>query len=286
MMTGRSNFVIKYTPESKIRHPDRLLKEMWKDLLGSRELAWRLMSRDISAQYRQTLLGYFWAVFPPLVTSAIFILLQSSRVVDIEDTGFPYPVYVFVGTVFWQLFVDALNAPLKVVTESKSILAKINIPKESLILSGIGQVLFSFGIKLTVLVAVVAYFQVPVKWTVVFLPLPILSLLLFGTMIGILIVPVGLLYKDIQSALLIATSGLVFVTPVAYPPTMEGLLGKIMRLNPVTPLLSGAKDLVFAGIPENTTSFFLVFSITLVFLFLGWIIYRLALPIIVERIGA
>jgi lipopolysaccharide transport system permease protein len=105
-------------------------------------------------------------------------------------------------------------------------------------------------------------------------------------MIGILIMPVGLLYKDIQSALLIATSGLVFVTPVAYPPTMEGLLGKIMRLNPVTPLLSGAKDLVFTGIPENTTSFFLVFSITLVFLFLGWFIYRLALPIIVERIGA
>lgn len=278
--------MIKYTPESKIRHPGLLLREMWADLLASRELAWRLMLRDISAQYRQTLLGYFWAVFPPLVTSAIFILLQSSRIVDIEDTGIPYPVYVFVGTVFWQLFVDALNAPLRVVTESKSILAKINIPKESLILSGIGQVLFSFGIKLALLVAVLAYFHLPVKWTVVLLPLPILSLLFLGTMMGILIVPVGLLYKDVQSALLIATSGLVFVAPVAYPPTIGGLLGTLVRLNPVTPPLSGARDLIFSGIPENTTPFFLLLFITLALLFLGWIIYRLALPIIVERIGA
>jgi lipopolysaccharide transport system permease protein len=262
-----------------------MLKDMWRSLKASRGLAWRLMIRDISALYRQTALGYFWAIFPPLVTSLVLILLKSSSMINVE-VGVPYPLYVMMGTVFFQLFVDALNAPLKVATESKAILTKISLPGEALILSGMGQVLFSFGIKLVLLTATFIYFQIPVPWTALLLPIPLTGLLFMGTMLGVLLIPVGLLYKDIQSALLVATSGLVFLTPVAYPPTTPGILGKIMNLNPITPLLMGAKNLVTTGIPENLNPFFIVFALTLVMLFIGWIIYRLALPIIIERIGA
>ncbi|MCP5045638.1 MAG: ABC transporter permease [bacterium] len=275
-----------YTPESKIRHPLLFIKEMWSSLKASRGLAWRLMVRDISALYRQTALGYFWAVFPPLVTSLVLILMKSSAVMDVKDLGVPYPLYVMMGTVFYQLFVDALNAPLKVATESKAILTKINLPGEALILSGMGQVLFSFAIKLVLLTAVFLYFQPKISWSILLLPIPLAGLLLMGTMLGVLLMPIGLLYKDIQSALLIATSGLLFLTPVAYPPTTGGILGKIMALNPITPLLVGAKELVTTGIPQHLTPFYFVFGLTFVFLFIGWAIYRLSLPIIIERIGA
>ncbi|MCP4157973.1 MAG: ABC transporter permease [bacterium] len=278
--------ITKYTPESRIRHPITLVKEMWRDLKSSRELAFRLIIRDISALYRQTILGYFWAVFPPLVTSMVLILLKSSSVTDIKGVDIPYTVYVFMGTVFYQLFVDAMNAPLKIVTEAKAILTKINLPREALILSGIGQVLFSFAIKVVLLVAVFIYYQTPVAWTLALVPIPLLGLLLMGTMIGILLIPLGLLYKDIQSTLLIATSGLVFLTPVAYPPNTEGILGKIMALNPITPMLMAAKEMVTQGIPANLIPFFVVFGVTLILLFIGWVIYRLALPILIERIGA
>lgn len=205
---------------------------------------------------------------------------------DVKGIGIPYPAYVMMGTVFYQLFVDALNAPLKVVTESKAILTKINLPREAFVLSGMGQVLFSFGIKVILLIGTFIYFNVHISWTTVLVPIPLLGLLLLGTMFGVLLIPVGLLYKDIQSALLIATSGLVFLTPVAYPPTTPGTLGKIINLNPITPLLMGAKDAVVRGIPENLGPFFIVFGLTVMLLFIGWVIYRLALPIIIERIGA
>lgn len=278
----------RYTPESRIRHPISLFKEMWHDLKASRELAWRLLIRDISAQYRQTALGYFWAIFPPLVSSMVFILLRSSTMINPQKSGIniPYPAYVMMGTTFFYLFVDALNAPLKVITESKAILTKINLPREALILCGMGDALFSFTIKCIMLVGIMIYYSVPISWTVVFLPIPLLGLLLMGTMIGVLLIPLGLLYKDVQSALLIATSGLIFLTPVAYPPNTTGTLGLIMRSNPITPLLMGAKDLVIRGIPGDLSTFLIVFSLTLGFLFIGWIIYRLALPIIIERIGA
>ncbi|UCC39602.1 MAG: ABC transporter permease [Candidatus Aminicenantes bacterium] len=282
----QSSSVLCYSPESRIRHPLKLFREMWRDLLDSRELAWRLIVRDISAQYRQTFLGYFWAIFPPLVICMVFILLNASRVIQIEDIDIPYAAYVFIGTVFWQVFVDALNVPLKVVKESKAILTKVNFPRESLILSGIGQVLFSFGIKCILLIGVLLLFRIPVKWTIVFIPLPLIGLLLLGTMLGIFLLPLGLLYKDVQSALLIATSGLVFVTPVAYPSTMGGTIGKIMQVNPVTPLLEGIKHLILRGVPADLSSIFLIFLLTIFFLFLGWVLYRLALPIVIERIGA
>jgi homopolymeric O-antigen transport system permease protein len=278
--------VTRYTPESQLRHPLLFLRQMWSDLKASRGLAWRLMIRDISAMYRQTALGYFWAVFPPLVTSLVFILLKGSAVMDVAASEVPYPVYVFTGMIFWQLFVDALNAPLKVATESKAILSKINFPRESFILSGIGQVLFSFSIKVVLLAAVLILYQVPVRWTMVFLPVPLLGLLLLGTMIGILLMPVGLLFKDVQSALLIATSALVFITPVGYSPDISGLMGTLIRLNPVTPALMTAKELIFEGFPINLNPFLVVFGFTLLLLFIGWVIYRLAIPIIIERIGA
>ncbi|MCK4944376.1 MAG: ABC transporter permease, partial [Candidatus Aminicenantes bacterium] len=62
-----------YTPASQLAHPMRLVKTMWSDLMASRGLAWRLLIRDISAQYRQTILGYLWAFIPPIFTTLIFV---------------------------------------------------------------------------------------------------------------------------------------------------------------------------------------------------------------------
>ena len=128
-----------YTPDSELLSFGKLLRSMWSDLLASRELAWRLMVRNISAQYRQSLLGYTWAILPPVVTTAIWVFLNSQKVFNVGDAGMPYPVFVLTGTVLWQTFTDALNSPLKVVTESKAMLAKINFPREALILTCLGS---------------------------------------------------------------------------------------------------------------------------------------------------
>src|SRR5438094_9814928 len=93
-----------YTPDPQLRTPARLVREMIRDLSASRELAWRLCARNISTQYRQTALGYVWAVAPPLMTSFLFILLNSANLLRAGETGVPYPVYVILGTVSFSLF--------------------------------------------------------------------------------------------------------------------------------------------------------------------------------------
>jgi lipopolysaccharide transport system permease protein len=101
-----------YTPDSLLTNPLKLVREMFRDLVSSRELAWRLTVRDLSAQYRQTFLGFLWAIILPLANTLVWIFLSRSGVVNVSETALPYPVYVFTGTMLWAILMDALNAPL------------------------------------------------------------------------------------------------------------------------------------------------------------------------------
>lgn len=274
-----------YTADAQLRRPLAMLRDMMRDLRASRELAWRLFVREMSTQYRQTALGYFWAVLPPLVTGLIFILLNAANILRVRDTGVPYPVFVIMGTVFFGLFAEAVNAPLRTITGAQSILVKINFPREALLVAGMGQVILSFAIKLVPLAGAMIIFGVPPKITVLLLPVPLAGLLLIGTMVGVLLVPVGMLFRDIGYGLTFGTTGLFYLTPVAFPPPAQGMLSKIVAYNPLTPLMMSARELVVTGTTAYTVSMLLVILATVFLLFCGWVLFRLALPIIVERFG-
>jgi len=278
--------IVVYSSESPLKKPSIFFQKMFRDLRASGNLAKRLTIRDVSAQYRQTALGYCWAVLPPLVMSLTFIILNRANVIHVSALSIPYPIFLLTGTIFWQLFVDALNAPLRVLTANKQLLSKINFPKEALILSAIGQILFSFGIKVILLVGALILFQVPVKGTAPFILLPLIGLLAIGILCGIFLVPIGMLYQDIQQGLIIVTSALIFFTPVLFPQPEGGILKKIMELNPLSPFLLSCRSILYSGTFEHILESAAVLVVTMVLLFLGWIIYRISLPILIERMDA
>lgn len=275
-----------YTSESKIRYPRRLLGEMWHDLRASRELAWQLIGRDISAQYRQSLLGLFWAFLPPIFTAGLFVILNRQEMFRVGETDLPYPAFVLVGTVLWQVFVDSVNAPLKSVTAAKPMLAKIKFPYEALVLSAIGQVLFNLGIKVVILIVAFITFKIPITWGLTLSPFAVLMLILLGILVGLLLTPIGVLYTDISSGLALMTNLWFFATPVVYPPPQSFPFSLLSTLNPVSPLLTGARDLATKGALDNAGAFVIVSLLTLLGLAFAWIVYRLALPILIERMSA
>ena len=126
---------IVYTPESQLRHPLQLFTQMWRDLLACRELAWQLLIRNISAQYRQSFLGILWAVLPPIVTAIGFTFANNAKIVNIGATDIPYPAYVMFSMALWQTFTEAINGPIQAVTSAKQMLSRINFPREALILA-------------------------------------------------------------------------------------------------------------------------------------------------------
>jgi lipopolysaccharide transport system permease protein len=275
-----------YTPDSQLRDLKRLFRNMWQDLLASRELAWRLFVRNISARFRQSILGYLWAFLPPIITTITFVFLKSQNILDVGDTVIPYPVYVMIGTLLWQGFVDALNSPLLLVNSSKTLLAKINFPRESLLLTGLYEVLFNFIIRLILLIFVFIWFHIQIPITALLAPFGIIALMALGLMIGILLTPLGFLFQDISRGTAVLVSFWFFVTPVIYPPPTTWPASLISQINPVSPLLITTRELMTTGRIILPGASILVAGATLFLMFGGWIIYRVAMRHLIERIGA
>ena len=274
-----------YTPESPLRDPRRLVRDMMRDLAASRELAWRLFIRDVSAQYRQSILGYLWVFIPPLFASMPFVYLNAQGVIQVGETPIPYAAFAIISMIIWQVFADSLNAPLRAVSAARSILTRINLPREAILLSALAQVCFGFLVRLLLLVGVMAWFHhVPPAMALLF-PVGILSLILFGFVIGILITPLGLLYGDVQQTLPIITTFLMFLTPVLYPVPQSGIAATVADINPLTPLIVATRDWLTIGTTSYVSGFILVTSLALAFLLLGWVVFRVAMPHLIARSG-
>ena len=275
-----------YSPESRLRHPRIMLWEMWRDLLASRELAWRLLVRDISAKYRQSFLGIFWAMIPAVVTAAGFTLAKNNGIVNIGTTDLPYPAYVMFSMTLWQTFIEALNAPIQGLTAGKAMLAKINFPREALILSKLGEVFFNFGTKLILIILLFIWFKMPVSTSAILAPVALIHLVALGTFIGLMLAPIGTLYQDISRAIALLTSFWLFLTPVVYPVPSDGVFGTIVKFNPVTPLLVTTRELATTGTISDPIGFWIASGISLIGLFVAWIVYRISIPYVVERISS
>lgn len=275
-----------YTPDSSLTRPAKMMRDMFRDLLAARELSWRLAVRDLSAQYRQAFFGFAWALILPLANTAAWIFLSSSGVVSVGETSLHYPLYVFVGTMLWAIFMDAVNAPLQGVTASKMMLAKINFPREAIVISGVYQTLFNAAIKIGLLLMVLLLAGINPGWGLLLFPFGLLSLMLAGTFIGLLITPVGVLYTDVGKAVPLLMQFLMYLTPVVFAMPREGVAATLFAVNPLTPLIMTARDWLTGGSPEFIGYFLAVNAVATLLLLAVWIVYRLAMPILIERMSA
>lgn len=283
---GGTSPEVVYTPESKLRHPLILLREMRRDLSASRELAWRLMVRDIRAQYRQSFLGIAWAFMPPIVLATGFTLAGNAKVINISATDLPYPAYVMFSVMLWQTFVEALNGPVQAVSNAKQMLTRINFPREAVVLAKVGEVFFNFLIKLILIVAVFLWYDMPVTRTALLAPLALCLLIAFGTFIGLLLAPIGALYQDVSNGLTVLTGLWLFLTPVVFPVPRTGTFASIVRANPVTPLLVTTRELATTGVVSDPDRFFAVSAVAVVGVLVTWVVFRLAMPFVIERVSS
>ncbi len=275
-----------YSPDSSLHNPLLMLRDMFRDLLAGRELAWRLAVRDINAQYRQSILGILWAFVGPVTSTATWLFLSGAGIINVGKTELPYPIYVLTGTMIWSIFTEALNAPLNQTRSASGMLAKLNFPREAVIISGIYQILFNAAIKVVLLLVSLLVVGINPGWGLLLFPLGILSLLLVGTSLGLLITPVGMLYSDVGRAVAVLLQFLMYVSPVIFPLPKSGWALTLFKLNPLTPLIATTRDWLTGFPPADLGTFLAVNGVALLLLLIAWLAYRLSMPIIIERMSA
>lgn len=274
-----------YTSEPSLKRPLDVLRSMFEDLVASREIAWRLAARDIRAQYRQAALGVLWAFLLPLANAAVWMALSGSGVVRMGDVGMPYGMYVLAGTMCWAIFAEAVAAPLQQTNAARAMLAKLNFPRESLILSGVYQAAFNAAVKMPVLALALLVFGVPLDGHILLFPLGVVSLIVAGTAVGVLVTPLGMLYADVGRVVPLLMQIVMYCAPVVYP-MPKGELGRLLELNPVTPLLVTTRAWLTGADVAGVGAFAWVNAGVVVLSFFVWVAYRVAMPILIERMSA
>lgn len=259
--------------------------EMVSDLIRSRSLTWRLFVRDFSAKYRQSLLGYTWAILPPLATVILFLILKRAGSVNIGDTNIPYPAYVLFGMLIWGIFSGGIIASSNSLMQSGNLIAKINFPREVLIFSAFGNVLFTFLIQSVLVVGVFFWYGVVIQWTIIFLPLLLFFYILFVIGIGFVLSLLQAVFHDVGNFLGMVMGLLMLTAPVVYPPPQSWPFSLANDFNPLSVFIIAARDLTTGGGLTNPWGVIWVCLLGLVFFFGGWRIFRICMTIAAERLG-
>ena len=273
-----------YRPHQQVGWGLSIWREMAMELLRSRELIWRLFLRDFTARYKQSVLGILWALIMPLAMVGTFVLLNRSGVLNIGELDIPYPAYALLGLTVWQIFAGGLSACSNSIVAGGSMVVKINFPKETLVIAALGQAVVETLVRLGLLVLVFALYRLVPHWTTVFFPLVLFPLLLLTLGLGLLLSLLNVLVRDIANIVTLATTFLLFLTPVLYPVGKEGVLAIVTAYNPLAALVTGARDVVVTGYLTEPLQYAWASGLSLVLFLVSWRLFHMVEPRMAERV--
>ncbi len=262
------------------------LSAIFTDVINSNFIAKQLAKRDLKATYRQSLLGFFWAFMPIVMQSVVWIFISDSGIAQFQETAIPRPAFIIIGTTLWTVLLESINGPINSINSSKSIISKINFPKEALLLSGIYKLLFNAMLKMILIVFILFFFKLSPGITLVYFPLYLFIFILLGTAVGVLLAPIGLLYTDIGRAIPIVMQFLMYMTPVVFVAPTNGTFSKIFEYNPLSPLINSARNSLVGLSLDDPQILLYIIPISTIVLLLGLVVLRNSLPIIIEKISS
>jgi lipopolysaccharide transport system permease protein len=229
-----------------IAPPKRWPSVNWKELWRYRDLFLVLAWRDIAVRYKQTALGVAWAIFQPFVTMVVFTFIFNRMASITSGDGTPYPVFLYVGLLFWQYYSATLSNASNSMISNASLIQKVYFPRLIVPATAATTGLIDLAISGAILVAVMIYYGVtPHLIGVLILPILLGSAILSALGMGLLLASLNIKYRDVRFALPFFIQIMMYVTPVIYPvkmldshPVAQGLM---LWLNPISGVITNAR---------------------------------------------
>jgi len=263
----------------------RITRLMWNELRAAKGLVWRLFIRDFTAKYRQSLLGVLWALLTPLITVGMFVGMNRSGLLTIQDTGIPYPIYAIIGLTIWNLFTVGLVACSSSLVNAGAMVIKINFPKAALVLAASGQGIVELLIRLFLIMFAFLYYGRLPSFPGLFIGfICLIPVYLIMTGLGfILSLATGVL-RDIPNILNLALTAFMLLTPILYPINGNNLLADANVWNPFNYLINVPRDFIVKGHTSFLVEFLCASIFSVVVFYLGWKLFYLAQTKIAERL--
>jgi lipopolysaccharide transport system permease protein len=201
--------------ETLIQHRAGWVAVDWRELVLYHELLFFLIWRDISARYKQTILGGLWAVLQPLIMMAIFTFVFGGMVN--HPNGLPYPVFVFAGLIPWTLFSQGFAQSALSLANQQQLLTKVYFPRLFVPTAAAAIFIVDLLISLGIYAIILTYYGVVPAWTVIFVPLLIVLTYISTLSLGLIISALTVFYRDFRHLVPFMVQILLYVSPVIYP---------------------------------------------------------------------
>ncbi|SDA46797.1 MULTISPECIES: ABC transporter permease [unclassified Janthinobacterium] len=230
--------------------PAALVSSLWRN----RRLIWQLTKRDVVGRYQGSAMGLAWSFFNPvlllLVYTFVFSEIFKSRWggMNGSESKTQFALLLFVGMIVLNLFSEVLNRAPGLILSNVNYVKKVVFPIEIMPIVTMGATLFHGLVSICVLLAAFALFNGYLPWTIVFLPVVLLPLVVLTTGLAWILASLGVFLRDVGQTIIILTTLMMFLAPVFYPVTAvpEAFRGYIMA-NPLTFIIEQARDVLIWG---------------------------------------
>jgi len=238
-MTDSEEVQIPISPTLTICPPRKWVPVDLHELWNYRELLISFTMRDIKIRYKQTALGFAWAIIQPLFMMVIFTVIFGGFA-QIPSDGVPYPLFSFAALLPWMLFSEGLTRSTTSMVINSNIMTKVYFPRLIMPISGILSPLVDFLVSMVILIIMMAYYGFVPTLNVVFLPLFIILALATSLGVGLWLSALNVRYRDFQYTVPFLIQIWMYASPVVYPASMiPESIRYLYGLNPMVGVIEG-----------------------------------------------
>ncbi len=226
-----------------------------KRIVDKRALIATFAKRDLSIQFAQTFLGLFWSILQPLTNLLIFTYFFT-EVFVIDTRGVPYPLIAITGIATWNLFSYLLGHGGMSLVHNQEIIKKIYFPKIILPLSKVLTGLVEFLVSMGILVFLLFYYNMTPNWTIVFLPLLLILVVIVGLSFGLWMNLLTIRFRDFHQIIPFLLMIGMWISPVFYPSHMiPQKIQFLLNYNPVAGIIRTFRWMIIGGEAPSLTYF-------------------------------
>lgn len=229
------------------------------EIIAYKDLIYFMILRNITVQYKQSVLGFAWAIINPVFSMLVFSIVFG-RLAALPSDDIPYPIFSYLALIPWTYFSGALNASSTSLVTNMNIFTKVYFPRLIIPIVSVFSKLAEFFISFLVLGILMVYYKFIPGVEVIILPLLMLIMILSVTGIGTLLAALAIQYRDVKFGITFMTPLLMYVAPVVFPAKLviekvsyEAYL--VYGLYPMTGVIEGFRA---AFIPTKTIPWDLV----------------------------
>lgn len=267
------------------------MPEMFVELVRYRGLLAMLAWRDIRVRYKQSLLGFSWALLMPLIqTLVLWAIFKFGNVISVQKgagadayRGIPYFLFVLSGVIPWTLFNATLAASVESLTRNSRLVTKIYFPREVFPLATVGGAVVDFSVSLLIVIPTYIYFAytdhfVHPSWMLAGLPLVLLVQLMLVSGLSLILSMANLFFRDVKYLMTFVLQLWFFATNVMYEPsfTSHPALRSISKLNPMIAILTAYRDCLMGHGLSDPIGLICATVVSVIVLVGGWWIFHRA----------